>query len=68
MSGFICGPAIYEFEGWRFEYGIASGPWPHRKDGELYKRAGKKFYDMFERWCSEDDPESYRIGGGCERL
>ena len=39
ITGYFCGPGLYEFEGWFFEYGPC-GPWPLRKDGELFKRAG----------------------------
>ena len=68
MTGFICSNPLYEYDGWRFEFGMMTGPWPIRKDGEVYKRAGKKFYDMFERWYALPNREDYRIGGGCERF
>lgn len=68
MHGWICSIPLYEYEGWRFEFNEMTGPWPVRKDGELFKRAGKRFYDMFERWYKEPDREKYRIGGGCERF
>ena len=67
MTGFICSSPLYEYEGWSFEFGH-TGPWPIRKDGELYKRAGEKFFDMFERWYDLPNREYYRIGGGCERF
>jgi len=63
MKGILCSPPTYEYDGWTFEF--RSFPWPVRKDGELYKRAGKKFYDMFERWYDLPNREDYRIGGGC---
>jgi len=67
ITGFICGPRIYEFEGWCFEWHACSGPWPMKKDGELRKRAGRTFYNMVERFCklSKADREKYRVGGGC---
>ena len=69
MTGFICSPPLYRFENWLFEYNpYTVGPWPVRKDGTPYKRAGKGFFDMFERWYDQPDRESYRVGGGCERL
>ena len=65
--GFICSAHLYQYDGWTFEYGYC-GPWPIRKNGELFKRAGKKFYEMFERWYALPNRENYRIGGGCERF
>lgn len=67
--GWICGPRIYQFEGWRFEYGNVF-PWPLRKDGELRKRAGRKFYTMIKRFdsLSKDEQEKHRVGGGCRRF
>ena len=69
MTGFICSSPLYEYDGWTFEFRpMMTGPWPIRKDGELYKRAGKRFYDVFEKWHALPDRETYRIGGGCERF
>lgn len=69
MKGFICSAPLYEYEYggrvWRFEYKPYFGPWPVRKDGELAKRASKRFYQMFEAFQDEFDREQYRIGGGC---
>jgi len=67
MTGFICSSPLYEYDGWRFEFGM-TGPWPIRKDGRVYKRAGNKFYEVFQRWYDLPNREDYRIGGGCERL
>lgn len=67
MSGFLCSARIYEFDGQTFEFNEYTGPWPIRKDGERYKRAGKKFYDLFDQWYHTHDRESFRVGGGCER-
>lgn len=43
---------IYEFEGWLFEYYRTKpiSPWPLKKDHEPRKRAGRLFWDMFERF------------------
>ena len=69
MSSFICSAPVYEYEGWTFNYGMACGLWPVTKRyWEPYKRAGKKFYDMFERFMQEEDQDQFRAGGGCERL
>ena len=67
MKGYICGPRIYEYNGWLFEINAASGPWPLRKDGEPRRRAGDKFYDMFAEFdrLPKSKQETYRVGGGC---
>jgi len=56
---------VYNYEGWTFDYdrGKPFGPWPLKKDGEPRARAGKKFYDMFERFLklTEEDQEKLRI-------
>ena len=69
MNGFICGPRIYEYEGWIFEHGHYIC-WPLKKDGEPRKRAGRKFYDMVGRFValSEEEQEKHRVGGGCIRM
>lgn len=67
--GFLCGPTVYEYEGITFEYSPTGGPWPLKKDGELKKLAGKKFYAMFKRFNAlpDDVKKSHKIGGGCLR-
>lgn len=69
MTGFLCSPPLYEYDGWFFQYGHYIC-WPLCKDGEPRKRAGKKFYDMLDRFfaLSEEEQESYRVGGGCIAL
>ena len=66
VKGFLCGPPIYEYGGWFFEFGYC-GPWPLRKDGELMKRAGRTFYKdltpFFEMTTKQK--AKYRVGGGC---
>ena len=58
-------PSFYEFEGWIFEYSRTKpfGPWPCNKDLEPRKRAGSKFYQIFERFIAldEDEQEKHRI-------
>ena len=70
--GHLCIPPLYEYthqgRTWQFEYSMSAGPWPVRKDGELYKRAGAKWWAAFEAWAAEPDREQYRIGGGCVRF
>lgn len=45
---------VYLFKGWLFEYDRNKpfGPWPLKKDHEPRKRAGKKFYYMFDEFDS----------------
>ena len=67
MQGFLCGPRLYEYEGWFFEVNACSGPWPLKKDGELRARAGNVFYTMYEKFSklSKEEKLKYRVGGGC---
>jgi len=65
-QGWLCGPKVYEYEGWLFQIGY-SGPWPLCKDGESRKRAGRVFWGVVDRWQAEPDPESFRVCGGCQR-
>jgi len=46
----VCGPSLYKFNGWFFEWHSYCGPWPLRKDGELRKRAGRKFWKVIEEF------------------
>jgi hypothetical protein len=71
-NGFVCGPRLYRFEGWFFEFHSYCGPWPLRKDGELRARADRKFWQMIERFQAlpKAEQETYRAGGlgGCVPL
>ncbi len=69
MTGFVCSPHLYEFEGWYFEYSPRIC-WPLHKDGEPRKGAGDRFYDMLDRFLalSKEEQERYRVGGGCIAL
>ena len=63
----ICAAKVYEFDGWTFEDSYC-GPWPHKKDGELRKRAGRRFWAVYYAWSKlpEAEREKFRIGGGCQ--
>jgi len=69
INGFMCGPRTYKYAGWVFEFHSFCGPWPLKKDGELRKRAGRKFYNDIDKFCkmNENRREKYRVGtsGGC---
>jgi hypothetical protein len=47
-------PVFYKYDGWKFEYSRNKpfGPWPVKNDLEQKKKAGKKFYAMFERFSA----------------
>ena len=66
IRGWICIPKMYEFEGWFFEFGSYI-VWPLKKDGVPRKRAGKKFWDMVDRFnhLTDDEKEKHRVCGGC---
>ena len=66
---FLCGPRIYEYDGWTFEYGMTTC-WPLKKDGDPMKRAGRKFYAMIHKFFALTDKEqaTYRVGGGCQEF
>jgi hypothetical protein len=70
FHGWICGPTIYEYDGWLFEFSRNSGPWPLKKGLELRKNAGRKFYNMFAKFDALPDLEKaqYKVGGGCQRF
>lgn len=71
IAGFMCFTPLYEYNGWTFEYNpYHTGPWPVRKDGELYKRCGDKFYNDIDGFLkmSQDERNKHRVGGGCDPL
>lgn len=67
VKGFICGPRLYEFDGWFFEIHAWCGPWPLKKDGEPRKRAGRVFWSVYDKFykLTDEEKQSYRVGGGC---
>ena len=69
MNGYICSAMIYKYGKWTFEYGMGCFS-PVTKEGEPYKRIGKKFFDDVASWLilDEEERENYRIGGGCQRF
>ena len=70
VTGIICAPKIYEYRGWTWEHSMYSGPWPLRKDGELRKCAGRKFWKVWGEWqdLPDDEQKKTRVGGGCVRF
>ena len=70
IIGWICGAPIYRFRGWTFEIPHYGGPWPVRKNGEPRKKAGRKFWKMYDEFdiLSDSQKELFRAGGGCVPL
>lgn len=71
MSGFICSSNQYFFDGWYFEYHKFCGPWPLNKNGDQKKRAGKKFWMVWDKFSrlSETEREKFIVhNGGCQRF
>lgn len=70
MNGFICGPRVYQFQGWFFEDNAYGGPWPLKKNGDCRERAGRKFYKMYDKFSSlgKKEKQKYLIGGGCVQI
>ena len=70
MTGFLCGPKLYRYDGLFFEVHSYCGPHPLKADGELKKQAGRKFWKMVEQFQALTDKEksTYRIGGGCQEF
>jgi len=67
-QGFVCGPRLYQFKGWFFEWSACSGPWPLKINGDPRARAGRKFYAMCAEFnqLSEANKKLNRVGGGCQ--
>ena len=69
MMGIMCGPRIYKYKGWVFEYGQGS-IWPLKKNGDRRKRAGNKFYNMIDEFAHlpNYEQDECRVGGGCRKF
>jgi len=69
MAGFICGTNVHEYDGWVFEVHSYCGPWPLKRDGGLRARAGRKFYDMWDRFKKEPNKDKFIWQqGGCRQI
>lgn len=61
----LCGPTVYEFEGWIFSFNDYYGGWPYTKELELRKRAGNAFWKVLDDFCllSKNKRKSYLYRG-----
>jgi len=61
--GFICGPKLYEYKGYAFEWHSYFGPAPLKKNGEVSLRIPKGFWDMIDDFCmlSDAEKEEFRV-------
>ena len=61
--GFICGPKVYEYKGYSFEWHSYCGPSPLKKNGEPSQRIPKGFWDMIDDFCKLDatGKEQFRV-------
>ena len=70
MTGIMCIANQYEYEGVQFEIARGGEPYRLRKDGEPYKRMGKVFYSLYDRFIAltEEEKQQCKIRGGCFRF
>lgn len=69
MIGYICSARIYKYKNFTFEFGYC-GPHKLKSDFEPAKCEGRVFWKVINEFnkLSDKKKESYRIGGGCERI
>jgi len=70
MTGFICGPRQYLYQGLTIEVPGIGGPCVVKPNGDIYQRLTKKQAASLREFCGLDDAdaEKYRSGGGCVPL
>jgi len=70
MTGFICGPRLYEYDGLTIDIPGIGGPCPVKSNGEPYQRCPRGIAETMDRFCalSDEERETYRVGGGCRRI
>jgi hypothetical protein len=67
LSGFLCGPRVYEYKDVIFEIPGIGGPCPLKKNGDPKVSPVKGFFKLMDEFYAlpENEREEYRIGGGC---
>jgi len=70
MTGFMCSPRRYLFQGVTIEVPGIGGPCVVKSSGDPYQRLTKKQAASLQEFCNLDDDkiELYRVGGGCVPL
>ena len=70
MTGFICGPRRYEFQGVTIEVPGIGGPCAIKANGDFYIRMPAHVSTALDAFCelSNEDAELYRVGGGCVQI
>lgn len=70
MTGYICGPKLYEYKGVTIELSGTGGPWASNRNGDPYKRLPAKVKQAIDEWIGlpEVEQDTYRAGGGCQQL
>jgi hypothetical protein len=71
MNGFMCGPAIYRYDGWTFEVHGYCGPAPLTVHDEPWKRIPRRFWVMWEKFRALPVAEQAAcrvVRGGCQRI
>lgn len=61
-NGFICGPKIFRYQGYYFEWHSYCGPCPLRKDGKVSAKIPTGFWEMIDAFISlsEEEKDKYR--------
>lgn len=73
MKGFLCtASAVYEYNGWRFEYGGYGGPWPLHANSDAPQDIDlpedHEFWQTVKRFqalAPEEREEYLVLRGGC---
>jgi hypothetical protein len=70
MTGYICGPRIYEYKGVTIEMTNIGGPCATKKNGDPYVRMPRRIeIIILEFWGLPDEEQArYRTGSGCQRF
>ncbi len=63
-NGFICGPEVYRYKEFYFEWHSYLGPYPLNKDGEPSKRIPKGFWSIVDEFVklSKEEQNIYKVG------
>ena len=70
MTGYICGPRLYKYDGVTIEESGTGGPWPVRGNGDPYQRVPRRVALVLDNFCDLTDVEreAYRVSGGCRAI